>query len=256
MKEQFSESEWATRVNLAACYRLVAHFGMTDLINNHISAKIPGTLNEFLINPFGMMYEEMTASCLYKVDLSGNVLYQPDVPYKFNKAGFVIHSAIHEARHDAVSVIHTHTQAGITVATMKCGLLPVTQGALRFHNRVGYHDFEGPAVDEDEKERLVANLGENDVLILRNHGLITCGRSIQEAFLLMQRLETACKIQVDLLSTGQELVWPSPEAQAKTARVLAPPTRTVKEGLGAWDGSREWTAMLRLLDRVNPGYAD
>lgn len=254
MKTEFSENEWKTRVNLAACYRLIDHFGMTDLINNHISAKIPGTKNEFLINPFGMLYEEMTASSLFKVDLDGNVLYRPDVPYDFNRAGFIIHSAIHEARHDAVAVIHTHTQAGIAVATMKCGLLPVTQGALRFFNRIGYHDFEGPAVDHDEKVRLVANLGEHDVMILRNHGLISCGRSIAEAFLLMQRLETACKIQVDLLSAGADLVWPTKEAQEKTARVLAPPTKTVKEGLGPWDGSREWSALLRLLDRHNPGY--
>ena len=246
--------EWATRVDLAACYRLVALYGMTDLINNHISAKVPGTRDEFLINPFGLHYEEVTASSLYKINLKGQVLHRPDVPYDFNKAGFVIHSAIHEAREDAGAVIHTHTRAGIAVATMKDGLLPVTQGALRFHNRLAYHDFEGPAVDESEKQRLVANLGVHDAMVLRNHGLVTCGRTIAEAFLLMQRLETACKIQVDLLASGAELVWATVAGQAKTARVLAPPKERRDESLGSWDGLREWSALLRQIERVNPGF--
>lgn len=254
MNSKFSKAEWAARVDLAACYRLVALYGMTDLINNHITAKVPGSHDEFLINPFGLMYEEVTASSLFKVTLKGDVLFVPDVPYDFNRAGFVIHSAIHQARPDAVSVLHTHTRAGIAVATLKCGLMPITQGALRFFNRIGYHDFEGPAVDESEKARLVANLAGHDAMILRNHGLVTCGRSIAEAFLLMQRLETACKIQVDLLSTGAELVWPTEEAQSKTARVLAPAKERRDGGLGVWDGSREWSALLRQVQRKLPGY--
>jgi len=254
MKNHFSEAEWSARVDLAACYRIVSLYGMTDLINNHISAKVPGTDNEFLINPFGLMYEEVTASSLFKVNLKGEVLYRPDVPYDFNRAGFVIHSAVHEARPDVASVLHTHTRAGITVATMKDGLMPISQGALRFYNRVGYHEFEGPAVDDDEKGRLVANLGSHDTLILRNHGLLTCGRSIAEAFLLMQRLETACKIQVDLLASGAELVWPTQAAQEKTARILAPAKERQGEGLGVWDGSREWSALLRQVERKLPGF--
>lgn len=254
VKAQFSAAEWAARVDLAACYRLVSLYGMTDLINNHITAKVPGTKDEFLINPFGLLYEEITASSLFKVNLQGEVLYRPELPYDFNKAGFVIHSAVHEARPDAACVLHTHTRAGIAVATMKCGLMPITQGALRFLNRMAYHDFEGPAVDEDEKQRLVSNLADHDAMILRNHGLLTCGRSIAEAFLLMQRLETACKIQVDLLASGTELVWPTEAAQSKTARVLAPAKERRSEGLGAWDGSREWSALLRQAERKSPGY--
>ncbi len=185
MRDRVTEAEWATRVELAACYRLVARYGMADLIYNHITARVPGEEGHFLINPFGFLYEEITASCLFKIDLDGRVVERPDLPYEVNRAGFVIHSAVHAARHDVDCVIHTHTRAGMAVSVMECGLLPATQGALRFHDRLAYHDFEGPAVDEGERERLVSDLGSCDAMVLRNHGLLTCGRSVAEAFLLM-----------------------------------------------------------------------
>jgi ribulose-5-phosphate 4-epimerase/fuculose-1-phosphate aldolase len=254
MRERVSEAEWQARLDLAACYRLVARYGMTDLIYNHITVRVPGEDGHVLINPFGYLYEEITASCLFKIDLQGRVIARPDdMPYEINHAGYVVHSAIHAARHDLACVLHTHTRAGMAVSVMECGLLPATQGALRFHNRVAYHDFEGPAVDEGERARLVADLGDKDVMILRNHGLITCGRSVAEAFLLMQRLETACKVQVDFMAANTPLHMPSAQAMEVTARVLAPPTVTDRTGaqasLGDWNGQREWSALLRQLDR-------
>jgi len=259
IRDHVSAAEWQVRRDLAACYRLVARYGMADLIYNHITARVPGEDGHILINPFGYLYEEITASCLYKIDLDGKVVGQPpDTHLGINQAGYVIHSAIHAARHDVACVLHTHTRAGMAVATMECGLLPATQGALRFHGRVAYHDFEGPAVDEGERARLVADLGDKDVMILRNHGLLTCGRSVAEAFLLMHRLEMACKVQVDFLAANTPLHLPGAEAVARTARILAPPTVTDRTGaeasLGNWNGQREWAALLRQLDRDDPGW--
>ncbi len=259
MRERVSAAEWAARVDLAACYRLVARYGMADLVYNHITVRVPGEEGSFLINAFGLMYEEITASSLFKIDLEGRVLERPDDgPGEINAAGFVIHSAVHAARHDVACVLHTHTRAGMAVSVMACGLLPATQGALRFHERLAYHDFEGPAVDEAERERLVADLGTHDAMILRNHGLLTCGRSIAEAFLLMNRLEMACRVQVDFMAANTPLHMPSPASMEKTARVLAPPTFTGRSGseasLGNWNGQREWTALLRQLDRSDPSY--
>ena len=259
IRQRISDAEWQARLDLAACYRLVARYGMADLIYNHITVRVPGEAGHILINPFGYLYEEITASCLYKIDLAGNVVDKPgDVPYEVNQAGYVIHSAIHSARHDIACVLHTHTRAGMAVATMECGLMPATQGALRFHDRIAYHAFEGPAVDEAERERLVADLGDKDVMILRNHGLLTCGRSVAETFLLMQRLETACKVQVDFLAANTPLHMPSPEAVAKTARILAPPTVTDRKGseasLGNWNGQREWSALLLERERTHSAY--
>lgn len=260
VRERVSEAEWSARVDLAACYRLVARHGMADLIYNHITARVPGEEGHFLINPFGFLYEEITASSLFKIDLDGHVIERPDLPEDIgiNHAGFVIHSAVHAARHDVECVLHTHTRAGMAVSVMAQGLLPATQGALRFHERLAYHDFEGPAVDEGERERLVADLGSNDAMILRNHGLLACGRSIAEAFLLMNRLEMACRVQVDFLAANTPLHLPTPEVMAKTARILAPSTFTGRSGneasLGNWNGQREWTALLRQLDRIDPTY--
>lgn len=260
MRERVSEAEWDTRVDLAACYRLVARYGMADLIYNHITARVPGEPGHFLINPFGLLYEEITASSLFKIDLEGRILERPDVPYEINQAGYVIHSAIHGARHDLACVLHTHTRAGMAVSVMQCGLLPATQGALRFHGRLAYHAFEGPAVDEGERARLVTDLGSCDAMILRNHGLLACGRSIAEAFLLMQRLESACKVQVDFLAANTPLHMPSPEATEKTARILGPSTITDRTGheasLGNWDGQREWSALLRQLDRDDASFRE
>ena len=257
---RFSEVEWRERVDLAACYRLIAHFGMTDLIYNHITARVPGGADggpHILINAFGQRYEEITASSLFKIDLAGNVITAPDLPYGINHAGYIIHSAIHGARHDLTCVVHTHTRAGMAVAATRDGLLPISQGALRFYNRVAYHDFEGPAVEPDERQRLVDDLGDKDAMILRNHGLLVGGRSIPEAFLLMQRLEQACRVQVDVLSMGVPLQRIDQDVIEKSARVFAPPKveRFGEEAkLGDWNGGREWSAMIRMLDAIDPSY--
>lgn len=245
-----TEAESSTRVELAACYRLVARFGMTDLIYNHISARIPGTSDHFLINPYGLFYQEITASSLVKIDIAGNVIEPGNTGLGINRAGYVIHSAIHGARHDVQCVIHTHTRSGVAVSAMPGGLLPISQTALRFVGRTGYHDYEGPAVDEDERVRLAAALGRNDALILRNHGLLTCGRSISEAFYLMQRLETACQIQVSVLSCGAPLL-PSAESQKRTAAMFNP---AVGRPDVAVSGELEWRALIRLLDREDTSY--
>jgi ribulose-5-phosphate 4-epimerase/fuculose-1-phosphate aldolase len=247
-----SPAERATRIDLAACYRLIAHFGMTDLIYNHVTARVPGGRDELLINPFGLLYEEITASSLIKINLQGDVLAPGSTAYGVNRAGYVIHSAVHGARSDVACVIHTHTRAGVAVSAMPAGLLPISQTALRFAGRTGYHDFEGPAVDEGERVRLVAALGDNDALILRNHGLLTCGRTIAEAFLLMQRLEMACQIQVSVLGAGPPLV-PSQESQARTAAMFNPATASRDVSV---DGGLEWPALLRKLDRLDPSYRD
>lgn len=247
IRERVSDAEWETRVNLAAAYRLVAKYGMSDLIYNHITARVPGEDDRFLINQYGLLYAEMTASSFYKIDLHGNVVLAPDGDYGINEAGYVIHSAIHGARHDVESVIHTHTRAGGAVSAMACGLLPLTQHAMRFYGKIGYHDYEGPAVDLAERARLIADLGSNDALILRNHGLVTCGRTIAEAFNLMYWLEMACKSQVDAMAARTELTLPSAEVAEHTAKLYAPGVRRTY-------GEMEWGAMIRQLDRDDPSY--
>src|SRR4051795_7587491 len=180
-------AEWQARVELAACYRLVDQYEMTDLIYNHITARIPGT-EHLLINLYGLLYREITASSLVKIDVEGNIIAKPDTDYGINKSGYVIHGAIHRARPDVRCVIHTHTRAGMAVAALKCGLLPSSQTSIRFEGHIGYHDYEGPAVEREEQERLVRDLGSHNALILRSHGLLTCGPSIPEAFNLMYQL--------------------------------------------------------------------
>ncbi|HAP28425.1 MAG TPA: class II aldolase [Achromobacter sp.] len=244
-KAEMSSQEWDTRVQLAACYRLVAHFGMSDLIYNHITARIPDTDDHLLINPYGMMYDEITASSLVKIDLAGNILDQPS-GYGINAAGYVIHSAVHGARHDVACVIHTHTRAGMAVSALKCGLLPLTQTAMRFA-KIPYHDYESVAIDLDERERLVEDLGSSDAMILRNHGLLAAGPSIAQAFNTLYWLEMACKAQVDALSSGRELCLPPSEVIEKTWLLYQPGTRRPF-------GELEWPAMLRLMDRKDPGY--
>ncbi|WP_313067722.1 class II aldolase/adducin family protein [Achromobacter animicus] len=244
-KAEMRPQEWDTRVQLAACYRLVAHFGMSDLIYNHITARIPDTDDHLLINPYGMMYDEITASSLVKIDLAGNILDQPS-GYGINAAGYVIHSAVHGARHDVACVIHTHTRAGMAVSALKCGLLPLTQTAMRFA-RIPYHDYESVAIDLDERKRLVADLGSSDAMILRNHGLLAAGPSIAQAFNTLYWLEMACKAQVDALSSGRELCLPPPEVIEKTWLLYQPGTRRPF-------GELEWPAMLRLMARKDPGY--
>lgn len=246
MKEQVSPAEWEARVNLAACYRLVALWEMTDMIANHISVRVPGEPEHFLINAYGLLYEEITASSLIKIDLDGNIVAKPDFDYGVNRAGFVIYSAIHRARHDADCVIYTHTPVGMAVSSMKCGFLPMTQTAMRF-SRVAYHDFEGVVVDLDEQKRLVENLGDADLMVLRNHGLLVVGPTIPQAFSNIYRAELACKAQVLAVSAGAELVMPSEAVIAKTNHLYRPEVRRPF-------GILEWPALLRKLDRIDPSY--
>lgn len=243
-----SPQERDTRIQLAACYRLVSHFGMSDLIYNHITARIPGTDDHLLINPYGMMYDEITASSLVKIDLAGNILGQSATGYGINAAGYVIHSAVHGARPDVACVIHTHTRAGMAVSALKCGLLPLTQTAMRFA-KIPYHDYESVAIDLDERERLVADLGASEAMILRNHGLLAAGPTIAQAFNTLYWLEMACKAQVDALSANRELCLPPPHVIEKTWHLYQPTTRRPF-------GELEWPAMLRLMDRKDPGYRD
>lgn len=246
IRDQVSEQEWETRVSLAAAYRLVAQYGMTDMIANHISAAVPGEEGSFLINAYGYLYEEITASNLVRIDLDGNILFNPNAEYGINRAGFVIHSAIHAAREDAFCVIHTHTPAGMAVSALKCGLMPITQTATRWRD-VPHHDFEGIAVDLGERESLVRDLGDAEVMILRNHGLIAVGASIPEAFNNIYRLELACKAQVMALGCNTEIVIPD---QAVLERAYSQWSPNVTRRYGVL----EWPAMLRLLDRIDPSY--
>jgi ribulose-5-phosphate 4-epimerase/fuculose-1-phosphate aldolase len=241
VRDKVSPEEWDARVNLAAAYRLVDMYGMSDLIYNHITVRIPGTEDHLLINLYGLLYKEVTASSLVKIDVEGNVLWKPDTDYGINRAGYVIHSAVHKARPDVGSVIHTHSRAGMAVSASKRGLLPITQTAMRFHNRVGYHDYEGPAIDLAEQERLVADLGTHNALILRNHGLLTCGPSVGEAFNHLYWLEQACRAQVDALALGPDLLVASDDVAERTAYLYDPTTRRPH-------GVLEWPAMLRQLE--------
>ncbi len=247
IREQVSEQEWEARVDLAAAYRLVALYGWDDLIFTHLSARVPGPAHHFLLNPYGMMFEEVTASSLVKVDLEGNRVMES--PYQINPAGFTIHSAVHAAREDALCVIHLHTTNGIAVSAQKHGLLPLSQQSLFALASLAYHDYEGVALDEEEKPRLVANLGNKTFMILRNHGLLTVGKNPAEAFLAMFTLERACEIQVLAQSGGQELVPVPPPILSKVAKQL----QAVTVGLG---GALAWPALLRKLDRIDPSYRE
>lgn len=251
-----TEAEQQLRVDLAACYRLVDLYGMSDGILNHISAKVPGEDMHFLINPFGMMYEEITASSLIKIDLDGQVIDNPNTDYTVNLPGYVIHSAIHGARHDVVCVLHTHTPAGMAVSALECGLLPISQSSMRFAGSVAYHDFEGVAVDMDERQRLVQDLGDNDVMILRNHGLLAVGQTVAEAFVNMHRLERACQTQLLAMSANSKLITLEPALVDKTFGQLRRAPSPDASGRFPPHGEREWPALLRKLDRINPGYRD
>jgi ribulose-5-phosphate 4-epimerase/fuculose-1-phosphate aldolase len=249
LKGKVSAAEWEARVDCACAYRLVRHFGMDDLIYNHISARIAGT-GEFLLNPFGLMYDEMCASSLIKVDLAGKVLWAPEFPdglgYKFNPAGFVIHGAIHEAKPELHCVIHTHSLAGMAVASLKRGLLPMTQTAMRFE-KVAYHDYEGVVLDNAERARLLANLGDCDVMLLRNHGPLAVGRSVAEAFNNIYRLERACRTQLMAQNGADDIIMPVQDVIEKTNHMYRPGTRRAY-------GLLEWPAMRRLADRLDPSY--
>jgi ribulose-5-phosphate 4-epimerase/fuculose-1-phosphate aldolase len=247
VREMVSAEEWETRVDLAACYRLVEHFGMTEMVANHISARVPGTTDEFLINPYGVFYDEITASCLVKVNLEGEILFNA-TEYGINRPGYVIHSAIHAGRPDAACVIHTHTIAGMAVSAMACGLLPLAQTSMRFA-RIGYHDYEGVVLDLEERDRLVHDLGDHEGMIMRNHGLLVVGTSIPEAFNSIYRLERACQVQVAALASGTGLALPADEVVERTWRSYQP-------GVRRRFGLLEWPGLMRRLDRLDPSFRD
>jgi ribulose-5-phosphate 4-epimerase/fuculose-1-phosphate aldolase len=241
---QIPPAEWQVRVDLAACYRLVAHHGMTDGVLTHISARVPGREEHFLINPYGQLFDEITASSLVKIDLDGNMLEESE--YQVNQAGFVIHSAIHSARPDVVCVLHTHTVAGMAVSAQADGLLPLTQSSMRFYNRLAYHDFEGIALDLDERSRLIADLGDKYAMMLRNHGLLVAGRSVAEAWALIHSLEKSCQSQLAAQSGGVKLNPVPPAVCEHTAQQM---WRSNEPG-----GQLAWPAYTRMLDKLDPSY--
>ena len=244
LREVVSAEEWQLRVDLAACYRLVALYGWSDLVFTHISARVPGPEHHFLINPYGLMFDEITASSLVKVDPSCNKVLAS--PFPVNPAGFTIHSCIHAAREDVACVLHTHSRAGVGVSAQKCGVLPISQQSTFVLASLGYHDYEGVALRDDEQPRLVRDLGANNFLLLRNHGLLTVGRSVPDAFLSMYIFENTCRIQIDA-QAGGELVQVDPRILSGMAQVM----KTVTAGQGA---NIAWPALLRKLDRTDPSY--
>ena len=250
VREQVTEGEWAARVELAALYRMIHHFGMTDLIANHITMRVPGEPGHILINAYGLMYDEVTASNLYKITLDGEVVLKPDVDLGLNVTGYVIHGAIHAARDDLHVVIHTHSAAGTGVSGMRCGLLPVSQHAALIDGQIGYHDYEGAAFNMAERERFVADLGGGNLLILRNHGLIACGQTCAEAFIGIYRLEMACKMQVAALAGGLENALPMPEAALENTRAIL----IDHPEIGA--GTLQWQALLRRMERIDPSWKE
>ncbi len=246
-KGEVSAEEWQLRVDLAAAYRLIAMYGWDDLIFTHVSARVPGDEHHFLINPYGMMFEEITASSLVRVDQEGNKINPDD--FDINPAGFTIHSAIHAVRDDATCVMHTHTTAGVAVSAQKDGLLPLSQQSLFPLSNLAYHDYEGVALREDEKARLQKDLGNNSFMILRNHGLLTTGSSIADAFLGMYILQRACEVQIQALSGNREMT-PIPAGIVDTIRQQA---EQVTRGMG---GQLAWPGLLRKLDRIDTGFRD
>jgi ribulose-5-phosphate 4-epimerase/fuculose-1-phosphate aldolase len=251
LKDQVSAEEWAMRVDLAACYRLVEMFGWSDMLGTHLSARVPGEEDAFLINPYGLLFEEITASSLVKVDEDGNILSPTE--YSINPAGFVIHGAVHMARPEVACAMHTHTPAGTSIATQKNGLLPLTQHALAVIAHTAYHGYEGIATDLSERERLVADLGDANIMVLRNHGLLTVGRTVAEAFVWMYRAERACRMQLAFQSSGAEATEIPEEVQATTiARNRLANSPEGHRPIGVL----EWPALLRKLDRVDASYRE
>jgi ribulose-5-phosphate 4-epimerase/fuculose-1-phosphate aldolase len=246
LKKVVSAQEWQLRVDLAACYRLVALYGWTDLVFTHITARVPGPEHHFLINPYGLMFDEITASSLVKVDQQCNKVI--DSPFPVNPAGFVIHSAIHEARHDVGCVLHTHTRAGVAVSAQKCGILPISQQSTFVLASLAYHDYEGVALRDDEKARLQADLGQANNLVLRNHGLLVCGKTVPDAFLSMYTLENTCRIQLDA-QAGGELITVDP-------RIIEGAMAAAKAVTVGGPGALAWPSLIRKLDRLDPSYKD
>jgi ribulose-5-phosphate 4-epimerase/fuculose-1-phosphate aldolase len=244
VRSQVSDAEWKLRVDLAACYRLVAHFGWDDLIFTHISARVPGAEHHFLINPYGMTFDEVTASSLVKIDHDARKVL--DSPYEINPAGFTIHSAIHAAREDAGCVLHTHSVNGVAVSAQKGGVLPLSQQSTFVLASLAYHDYEGVALNPEEKPRLVRDLGDKSFFMLRNHGLCTIGPSVPDAFLMMYLFEAACMIQVRA-QAGGELVPIDPTIISRSAQAV----RVVTRGAGS---ALAWPGLLRKLDRIDPSF--
>ena len=243
LKKDFNEEEWRNRVNLAACYHLADHFQMTDIIWNHITAKTSEQKETFLINQFGLRYDEVTASNLLEIDLEGNIVSgEGDINY----TGYIIHGAVHKARKEINCVMHTHTRAGLAISCLKDGLKPIFQDAAIFHNRVSYHDWQGMSTEVEECKDIAKNLGKNKVMILRNHGLLTCGETIGEAFILMYYLDKTCKNQLDTMSTGKPIIVPSDNIMEYAAGQYEDPRFRL--------GHHEWPALLRLLDQKNSIY--
>jgi len=246
-KAQFTEAEWQMRLELAACYRAADLFGFSDIIWNHITAKIPGT-EHFLISRFGYRYDEVTASSLVTIDLDGNTINpgSGESDIDVNITGFVIHGAVHRARADVLCVMHSHSDAGMAVSVLKEGLVPMQIDAMPFFNRVAYHAFEGQSDDSDECDRIAASLGDKQVMILRNHGLLTCGETVGAAFIRMYYLERACNVQLQVMATGREIELPADDVCERTARQLTrfPP------------GRYEWPAILRQVEVEHPDYKD
>ena len=243
-------AEWDARVKLAACYRMVAKLGMDDLIYNHISLRIPGHQDQFLINPYGLLFDEVTASSLVKINTSGDKL--DDTAHSVNVAAFVIHAAIHKSSHDAACVLHTHSDASVAVSGQEQGLLPLSQFAMRFYKRQAFHDYEGVAIDLDEQARLVRDLGPHKVMLMRNHGILTVGRTPGEAFMLLYYFERAARIQLQMqaaAAAGTKLVMPPHEVCEKAARQF-----WELQGDILVPGEREWPALMRQLDRADPSY--
>jgi ribulose-5-phosphate 4-epimerase/fuculose-1-phosphate aldolase len=247
VQSRVSEQEWQLRQDLAACYRLVAMYGWSDLVFTHISARIPGPEHHFLINPYGLMFDEITASSLVKVDQDCNKLI--DSPYPVNPAGFVIHSAVHEAREDAGCVLHTHTRAGVAVSAQKDGVLPLSQQSTFVLASLAYHDYEGVAFRPEEKPRLQADLGHANFLVLRNHGLLVVGKTIADAFLSMYTFEATCQIQIGAQSGGGALTHVNPQIVSGVAEAM----RVQTGGMG---GAFVWPALIRKLQRIDPSYQD
>lgn len=248
LKGKVSEEEWDARVNLAAAYRIADYHDWTHMIFNHISLRVPGKDDHFLINPLGVRFKEVTASNLVKIDVDGNI--QGDTLFRVIRAGFVIHSAVHRSRSDAKAVWHTHTLAGMAVGAQKQGLLPLNMGAIHFYNRIGYHDYEGPSVDEGERERLARALGNYRALVLRNHGLLTVGRNIAEAFVNMWQLEKACASQVSTLAGGAELHLPPHEVCEHSASL----NERQEKDRDVW--TTIWPTYRRLADELDPSYRE
>jgi ribulose-5-phosphate 4-epimerase/fuculose-1-phosphate aldolase len=244
VRAQVGDEEWQLRVDLAACYRLVAHFGWDDLIFTHISARVPGPEHHFLINPYGMTFDEITASSLVKIDLDGKKVLPS--PYEINPAGFVIHSAIHAVRDNAMCVLHTHSINGVAVSAQKEGVLPLSQQSTFVLSSLAYHDYEGVAVNADEKPRLVRDLGDRNFLMLRNHGLLTVGPTISEAFVMMYMFEATCMIQVRA-QAGGELI-------RIDQRVLSAAREGVRTAMRGSGGALAWPGLLRKLDRIDPSF--